>query len=132
LEDSIYDGKAFISFMGVDISSIPDATVLCNFRNLLASCGLGGRILSLANGKMERNGLIMRGGVIMDAAIREAPKPARNAAHARNPEMAGTKKHGSWRFGAKSRIGVDAGIGLVHSVEAVPANTYGITVARKL
>jgi hypothetical protein len=29
--------------MGIDISSIPDATVLCNFRSLLAANNLGGK-----------------------------------------------------------------------------------------
>ncbi|MDR0516606.1 MAG: IS5 family transposase [Fibromonadaceae bacterium] len=132
LEDAIYDSKAFISFMGIDISSIPDATVLCNFRNLLAANNLGGKILSLVNLKIEKNGLIMHGGTIMDATIHEAPKSTRNASQSRDPEMASTKKHGNYHFGAKSHIGVDAGTGLVHSVEVTPANAHDITVAHKL
>jgi len=132
LEDAIYDSKAFISFMGVSLDSIPDATVLGNFRKIVNGNGLGGKMLSLVNAKIEKNGLIMHGGTIMDATIHEAPKSTRNASQSRDAEMASTKKHGSWHFGAKSHIGVDAGTGLVHSVEITPANVHDIKVAHKL
>ena len=132
LEDSIYDSNSFRAFLGVDMSSIPDATVLCNFRKLISDNGLGSKILSLVNSMIERNGLIMRGGTIMDATIHEAPKSTRNESHARDPEMASTKKHGSYYFGAKSHIGVDAFTGLVHSVEVTSANVHDVTVAHKL
>jgi transposase, IS5 family len=132
LEDAIYDIKPFSTFMGVDLSSVPDATVLCNFRKLVTDNGLGGKMLSLVNAKMEKNGLIMHGGTIMDATIHAAPKSTRNAGQSRDPEMASTKKHGNWHFGAKSHIGVDAGTGLVHSVEVTPANVHDVVVACQL
>jgi len=132
LEDAIYDSKAFISFIGVSLDSIPDATVLGNFRKIVNDNGLGGKMLSLVNAKIEKNGLIMHGGTIMDATIHEASKSTRNANQSRDPEMSSTKKHGSWHFGAKSHIGVDAGTGLVHSVEITPANVHDIKVAHKL
>jgi IS5 family transposase len=132
VEDSIYDIGAFRAFLGVDLTSIPDSTVLCKFRNLLCDNGLGGKIFALVKEKMDRNGLIMHGGTIMDATIHEAPKSTRNASQSRDPEMSSTKKHGSWHFGAKSHIGVDACTGLVHSVEVTPASVHDITVACKL
>jgi IS5 family transposase len=55
---------------------------------------------------------VMHGGTIMDATIHEAPKSTRNASQSRDPEMASTRKHGNYHFGAKSHIGVDAGTGL--------------------
>jgi len=132
LEDAIYDIKPFSSFMGVDLSSVPDATVLCNFRKIVNDNGLGGKIFTLVKDKMDRNGLIMHGGTIMDATIHEAPKSTRNASQSRDPDMSSTKKHGSWHFGAKSHIGVDACTGLVHSVEVTPANVHDVVVAHKL
>jgi len=132
LEDAIYDSKAFSSFMGVSLDSVPDATVLCNFRKIVNENGLGSKMLSLVNAKMERNGLIMHGGTIMDATIHEAPKSTRNASQSRDPEMASTKKHGNWHFGAKSHIGVDAGTGLVHSAEVTPANVHDAVMACQL
>jgi len=132
LEDSIYDMESFRAFMGVDLASIPDATVLCNFRKLINDKELGGKILSLVNFMIEKNGLIMHGGTIMDATIHEAPKSTRNASQKPDPEMASAKKHGRWHFGAKAHIGVDAGTGLVHSVEVTPANVHDVVVAHKL
>jgi IS5 family transposase len=134
LEDAIYDSKAFSSFMGVDFVSVkaPDATTLCNFRKLLNENGLCEKILLLVNGLIEKNGLIMHGGTILDATIHEAPKSTRNGGRGRDPEMASAKKHGNWHFGAKSHIGVDAGTGLIHSVEITPANVHDINMAHKL
>jgi IS5 family transposase len=132
LEDSIYDSISFRSFMGIDISSVPDATVLCSFRKILSDNKLGEKMLSLVNSMIERNGLIMHGGTIMDATIHEAPKSTRNANQERDPDMASAKKHGSYSFGAKSHIGVDACTGLVHSVEVTPANEHDVTIAHKL
>ena len=134
LEDTIYDSLAFRSFMGTDLVSVgvPDATVLCKFRKLLNDNNLCDEIFSLVNKLIEKNGLIMHGGTIVDATIHEAPKSTRNASNDRDPDMSSTKKHGSYHFGAKSHIGVDAQTGLIHSVEITTAKEHDITVAHKL
>ncbi|GBU24059.1 transposase [Fibrobacteria bacterium R8-3-H12] len=132
LEDSIYDIESFRTFMGVSSSCIPDATVLCNFRKLVNDNGLGEEIMDLVSELMHKNGLIMHGGTIVDATIHEAPKSTRNEKCERDSEMSSTKKHGNWHFGAKSHIGVDAGTGLVHSVEVTPANVHDSNVATQL
>jgi len=41
LEDAIYDIKPFSTFMGVDLSGVPDATVLCNFRKIVSGGSSG-------------------------------------------------------------------------------------------
>ena len=56
MEDAIYDIKPFSTFMGVDLSGVPDATVLCNFRKIVNDNGLGGKIFALVKAKMDRNG----------------------------------------------------------------------------
>ena len=43
-----------------------------------------------------------------------------------------TKKGNQWYFGAKYHIGVDAGSGLVHSMETTAANVHDSTPAHKL
>ena len=43
-----------------------------------------------------------------------------------------TKKGNQWYYGMKSHIGVDAGSGLVHTVENTAANVSDVTVASKL
>jgi IS5 family transposase len=46
--------------------------------------------------------------------------------------MHSTQKGGSWHFGMKAHIGVDADSGLVHSVKRTSANVHDITVAHAL
>ncbi len=62
---------------------------------------------------------MMRGGSIVDAAIIAAPSSTKNKDNDRDPEMHQTKKGNQWHFGMKSRIGVDAGSGLVHTAAAL-------------
>ena len=81
---------------------------------------------------MVESGHIMRGDTIVDATIINAPSSTKNAEKKRDPEMHQTKKGNEWRFGMKCHVGVDAGTGLVHTIEVTPANTHDITVASKL
>ena len=59
----------------------------------------------------------------MDASLIEAPSSTKNRAGERDPEMHQTKKGNQWYFGMKVHIGVDADIGLVHSMTTTAANT---------
>jgi len=42
------------------------------------------------------------------------------------------KKGNQWHFGMKCHTGVDAGSGVVHTVEATAANVHDVTVAARL
>lgn len=84
------------------------------------------------NQVMENNGLIMKGGTIVDATIIDAPSSIKNAEKKRDPEMHSTKKGKQYRFGMKCHVGVDAGTGYVHSVEVTSAHVHDVTVASKL
>jgi len=75
---------------------------------------------------------MMKGGTIVDVTIIDAPSSTKNAEKKQDPEMHQTKKGGQWRFGMKCHIGVDAGSGLVHTIEVTAANEHDITVASKL
>lgn len=74
----------------------------------------------------------MKGGTIADAAIINAPSSTKNKEKARDPEMHQTKKGNEWRFGMKCHIGVDAGSGYVHSINATAANVHDITETHNL
>jgi len=84
------------------------------------------------NRVMVATGHMMKGGTIVDATIVDAPSSTKNAEKKRNPEMHQTKKGGQWRFGMKCHIGVDAGSGLVHTIEVTAANEHDVTVASRL
>ena len=134
VEDAIYDSYAMRKFVGIDFfeEDAPDATTLLKFRRLLEKNNLNKAFFEAINRVMVESGHIMRGDTIVDATIINAPSSTKNAEKKRDPEMHQTKKGNEWRFGMKCHVGVDAGTGLVHTIEVTPANTHDITVASKL
>jgi IS5 family transposase len=134
LEETIYDSYAMRKFMRLNFSEddVPDATTLLKFRHMLERNELQKMIFQSINEMLEEEGLMMHGGTVIDATIIEAPSSTKNTAHSRDPETRQTKKGNEWYFGMKAHIGVDAGSGLVHTVETTSANVPDIDVAHKL
>lgn len=133
LEDAIYDSLAMQDFMRIDFLSeqVPDATTLLHFRHLLEKHNLMKAMFDELQKILEEAGLIMHGGTILDATIINAPSSTKNQGKQRDPEMHQTKKGNEWRFGMKAHTGVDAGSGLVHSVECTAANVHDIVTGIK-
>jgi IS5 family transposase len=134
-EDAIYENYAFRKFVGVDFNGkfqVPDETCLVKFRHLLEKHKLGEKIFELINHLIEKSGLIMHGGTIVDATIIDAPKSTKNKGQKRDEEMASTKKAEQSYFGSKIHIGADAGSGLVHSFTTTAANHHDITETHNL
>lgn len=134
VEDAIYDSYAMRKFMKINFmdEQVPDATTLCKFRHLLEANGIGAQIFTAIRTALEQKGHMMRGGTIVDASILEAPCSTKNAQNQRDPEMHQARKGNEWHFGMKAHIGVDAGTGYVHTVEATAANASDIVLAHKL
>jgi len=133
-EDTIYDSYAMRKFMKLNFleEQAPDATTLLHFRHLIEENGIGGTFFDAIARFLEQAGCMMTGGSIVDATLISAPSSTKNKSGKRDPEMHQTKKGGQWYFGMKVHIGVEAGAGYVHSVEATSANVHDITVAHKL
>jgi len=131
LEDAIYDSQAFRTFLNIDLNgeSVPDATTLLKFRHLLEANRLTEAIFEQINLYLEKNGLLMRQGTIVDATIIAAPSSTKNRQKERDPEMHQTKKGNEWHFGMKAHIGVDADSGLTHKLVGTAANVADIAVA---
>ena len=134
LEDAIYDSYAMRKFMHLNFmeESVPDATTLCKFRKIIVDNRIDKLFFDSIKKFMDDHGHIMHGGTIVDATIIDAPKSTKNQEQQRDPEMHQTKKGNQWFFGAKFHVGVDAGTGLVHSLETTSANVADSTVAHKL
>ena len=134
VEDAIYDSHAMRKFMGINFfeEQVPDATTLLKFRHIMEKNKLGQVLFNAIRNGLEKSGHIMHGGTIVDATIIEAPSSTKNAGKTRDPEMHQTKKGNEWHFGMKMHVGVDAGTGYVHTIEATSANEHDITVASKL
>ena len=84
------------------------------------------------NKHLEKQGLLLREGTIVDATIISAPTSTKNQSGERDPEMHQAKKGNQWHFGMKMHIGVDETFGVIHSLETTPANTHDITQTENL
>ncbi len=123
-EDALYDSVTMRRFVGIDLGQepAPDETTVCKFRHLLERHGLGKKMLATVNGYLQRHGLKVGTGTIVDATLLPAPSSTKNKSGQRDPEMHQVRKGNQWYFGMKAHVGVDAETKLVHSVEATAAN----------
>jgi IS5 family transposase len=126
MEDAIYDRLSFQKYLEIDLlgDNIPDETTILNFRHFLEKYSLPKKILEIINKALEKKGLLMKEGTIVDASIIIAPSSTKNKTKTRDPEMKSTKKGSNYYFGMKTHIGVDGKSGLVHSVETTSANVH--------
>ena len=119
-----HDSAAMSTFVGIDLGSAPapDETTICRFRHLLEQHDLGRRLFEEVHVHLERNGLKVAKGTIVDATIIHAPSSTKNNDQARDPDMHQTKKGNQWYFGMKAHIGVDSKTKIIHAVVATAAN----------
>jgi len=129
VEEALYESASMRAFAGVDLASepAPDETTVCKFRHLLERNGLGTRLFQEVGRYLQRQGLHVSSGTIVDATIINAPSSTKNASGERDPEMHQTKKGNQWHFGMKAHIGVDVASGVVHTVTGTAANEADIT-----
>ena len=134
IEDSIYDSYAMRSFMHIDFNEqqVPDATTLLKFCHMLEKNKIGEKIFADVKERLDKSGLIMHGGTIVDASLIAAPKSTKNKTGERDPEMHQTKKGNEWYFGMKVHAGVDAATGYVHSLTGTSANMHDVSETSKL
>lgn len=126
VEESISDSYAMRKFMKLNfpVEQTPDATTLLHFRHLLEKHNIGEMIFADIKQRLEKSGLIMHGGTIVDATLIQAPSSTKNEEKKRDSEMHQTKKGNQWYFGMKVHAGVDAGTGYVHTITATAANVH--------
>ncbi len=134
IEDAIYDSYAMRSFMHLDFltEQVPDATPLLHFRHLIENNRIGEKIYADVKARLEKAGLMMYGGTIVDATIISAPSSTKNKEGKCDPEMRQTKKGNQWYHGMKVHSGVDAGSGYAHTITGAAANVHDIYEAAKL
>ncbi|MDD6655871.1 MAG: IS5 family transposase [Lachnospiraceae bacterium] len=134
IEDSIYDSYAIRSFMPIDFNEqqVPDATTLLKFRHMLEANKLGEKIFADVNNRLDKAGLIMHGGTIVDASLIATPKFTKNQDGKRNPEMHQTKKGNERYFGMKVHAVVDADSGYVHTITNTSANMHDVSETANL
>jgi transposase, IS5 family len=125
-EDALYESPVLRGFAGVDLGrmAVPDETTILNFRHMLEAHDLCGKIFDAVNLYLDRKGIRISTGTIVDATILPAPSSTKNEKKERDPEMHQTKKGNQYYFGAKAHIGVDSKEGIVHSVCTSAASVH--------
>jgi len=123
-EESLYDSASMRGFAGIDLglAAAPDETTICKFRHLLERHQLGERLFQQVQAHLQRQGLKISTGTIVDATIIGAPSSTKNQQQQRDPDMHQTRKGQQWYFGMKAHVGVDSKTKLIHSVVATAAN----------
>jgi len=134
IEDAVYDSHAMRSFLRINFleQQVPDATTVLHFRHLLEEHALGKALFDDIRNRLDKAGLIMHGGSVVDATLISAPSSTKNQTGERDPEMHSTKKGNQWHFGMKVHAGVDAGSGYVHTITGTAANVHDVTQAHAL
>ena len=129
LEAAVDDRLSFRRFAGIPLAeSVPDHSSIWRFREQLARRGLAEKLLAEVNRQLDRRGLILRRGTLIDATIIGAavrpPGGDAGAVAARDPPAGWTKKNGRSRFGYKAHAAVDEGSGLVREAVMTPADVH--------
>ena len=124
MEDALYEIESMPRFARLELAddALPDETTILKFRHLLERHGLTAQMMNVINDMLEEQGLLLKGGTMVDATIIHAAPSTKNRAKQRDPEMHQTKKGNQWYFGMKIHVGADANSGLVHTVSVTPAN----------
>lgn len=121
-EDALYDSESIRRFVGVDLSddAVPDESTILRFRHLLEEHQLTAAMFASVRTMLERKGILLKSGTIVDATILNAPTSTKNATGTRDPAMKQTRKGNQWYFGMKAHVGTDRR-GLVHSLVTTDA-----------
>ena len=126
VEDALYDSRSMRRFAGIDlgVEPVPDETTVCRFRHLLERHGLGRKLFEQVHRHLERQGIRVSTGTIVDATIISAPSSTKNQKKERDPDMHQTRKGQQWYFGMKGHFGVDSRTKVIHAVVATAANVH--------
>ena len=129
MEEALHDVPLYREFAGLEgpMRRLPDESTILRFRHLLEKHNLGDAILATVNVILQRHGLMLKAGTVVDATLISAPSSTKNDSGERDPEMHQTKKGNQWYFGMKAHVGTDAESGLGHTVIGTAANVNDVT-----
>lgn len=139
LEEALGDRLSFRRFCGFALEEgTPDETTLCRFRQALIAAGLSQKLLLELNRQLDKRGLILRTGTMIDATLVAAQ--ARPPGFAAGPAAKSTvdadadwtRQRGTSYFGYKAHVAMDDGSGLIRRALLTPAKVYESEVADEL
>lgn len=144
VQEALSDSLSLRAFVGLGMQDgTPDHSTVSRFRkaltdNKLNDKGLSQVLFDEITDQLDRQGLIVRKGTLLDATLIEAQakKPAMSA----GPGASGpsdkdanwTKKNGKSYYGYKAHIAVDEGSGIIRRAIMTPAKIYESQIADQL
>jgi len=151
LEEALADRLSFRRFCGLPLGdSVPDHSTISRFRNALRAGGLDEQIFAEVNRQLDRCGLVLRQGTLIDASLVPAavnppkkPKaplppgpdgevPSQLVKSPRDPAAEWAKKGGKRYFGYKAHVGVDKGSAIIRRVKLTGASVNDTVPADEL
>lgn len=132
LEEALADRLSFRRFAGLVLDQqVPDYSTVSRFRAQLARLELGERLFKAVTAQLERRGLVLKRGTLIDATLVRAAvaappaggrKERLGAGSALDPDAQWThRKGGGSHFGYKAHVGVDAGSGIIREARLTGA-----------
>lgn len=138
LEEALNDRLSFRRFVGLGLDGdTPDHTTLCRFRNDLAAAGLTKKLFEEMTRQLERLGLVLKRGTLIDATLVEAaarPPAFGSEEEGTDPDAAFGKRSGRGGsiYGFKAHVAVDQGSILIRDAVLTPGNVNETVVADAL
>ena len=151
LEEALGDRLSFRRFCGVPLDrKMPDHSTLWRFRERLARSGLAAAAFACVTAQIEKAGLILKKGTLIDASLVPAavnkPEPptgglpgdgegrpaSKLVRSALDPDAAWTKKNGRRYFGYKAHVALDMESRIVRRLAFTPANINDTSCADDL
>ena len=135
LEDQVIDRLSFQRFAGLSFDEdIPDFTTIWKFKEGLIEKGLMGKIFFHIVSEIEKKGLILKKGTIVDATIiqssnrplskKKREKLEEEPENQIDTDARSTAKNGKKHFGYKGHIGMDAGSKIIRKRSFTAANVH--------
>lgn len=142
MEYAILDRLSFMRFLGLGINNpVPDSKTIWLFRDTLTKLNLMEQLFGTLDKQLDKDGIIVHEGKIIDASIVEVPKQrntreetdqlkegtipegwSENKIRQKDTDAAWTRKHFQNYFGYKNHIKVDSKTKLITGFQVTPAN----------
>lgn len=144
VEEALCDRLSFVRFVGLslDHDEVPDSTTICRFRQSLVERNILKRLLDKLNHQLERRGLLVREGAIVDASVVSSARrplkvldvlpedreedardePEVTISYSDDAEAAWLRKGNRAYYGYKIHAATDSRDGFVLGGHATPAN----------
>jgi len=142
MEYAILDRLSFMRFLGLGINDpVPDSKTIWLFRDTLRKLNLVEQLFSTLDKQLDKDGIIVHKGKIIDASIVEVPKQRNNRQEIdqlkegtkpenwnenkirqKDTDAQWTRKHFQNYFGYKNHIKVDSETKLITDFRVTPAN----------